>query len=1052
MRTLLAFLLSAFASLAAIPSGPPTPSLYVTNRTVPQIVSVLTTGGVITNGGSAAINNAVIGPATNGNVSIPTYTFGPNLLGDPGFEALSGSGTSWSDVYWNITPGDGTIAISSDTRSGIQSVHVIAGLSTLTVVRQGLSGITPGNQYQISVWTHGDGINAGIVNIQDATHGGTNIVFTSSGISESTNWQQFSATFIAPSGCASVIVALWAPSAISAGVWYDDVSLQGIVAGQTTVAGVTMDVVAGIGQTNALLRFRSSAGTILSSFAADGSFSGSISSTPQSGIVQNQWSPLISSQFTGTVLPVNMTQSGGWVVNGGLWTPSGNNTNLVQWTNRSAIDNIDLTAVICPTNATAIMGVVKQPSSPNGQIGVWGMIDGTLNQISISTVVYSYISNYVVASASIPALVLNRNYILRMHKTDSYHVRLDWWDSVTGSNASCAFGGANVNAMDRPGVISVNAGGVFRELVYSTRHPRNPTLLCLGDSYTEGDTTGSAHNSRWCALLRDYLGGNCAIAGMGGADTVDVLQRLQTDLFGFRPANVIVFLNNDSDLSVFEPNISNIVSQIQSIGAQPILATLTMASYAHPWSYDKSNFNYFATAWIRTNAANMGARVVDMNQSIVLGNTNLNPTYDSGDGVHPTLAGHYAMYQQALQDLGDILGTQQPFANPAYANEANYWAGETTMWLTNAANVLAGNGGGITNVAGLSSGLSNWVTSSASGVSSNAVTNIVNAIADPLGSASASNVYTTQSTNGLNGALLPLIQSNSLPSSVNATNGLGTAAFKATGYFDISGAAQNATNPLPTIINAGISNYVFPTYTTNVSIPILGYQNFGPGALQGLAATPSANAFAVSGACSATNFVGNQAGLTNASGVTIATQISNATNGLGTAAFKATGYFDISGAAQNATNGIVATSNAWIGSFTGNGNGLTNTPSIPIPFGGYAGVGFTFSALQYCSPISIWAAENFAQYQLGVAGTVVGFNVRFHSSSAWGGGTNVVCVLRKNGGSTSATVTATAIDTVYTDLAHPTACATTDLWDVSITPNATIPTMYTVSINLFYHP
>lgn len=49
-----------------------------------------------------------------------------------------------------------------------------------------------------------------------------------------------------------------------------------------------------------------------------------------------------------------------------------------------------------------------------------------------------------------------------------------------------------------------------------------------------------------------------------------------------------------------------------------------------------------------------------------------------------------------------------------------------------------------------------------------------------------------------------------------------------------------------------------------------------------------------------------------------------ATNGLGTAASKNIGFFDLAGAATAATNSLLSNSNAYQGSFTGNGGGLSN--------------------------------------------------------------------------------------------------------------------------------
>lgn len=108
-----------------------------------------------------------------------------------------------------------------------------------------------------------------------------------------------------------------------------------------------------------------------------------------------------------------------------------------------------------------------------------------------------------------------------------------------------------------------------------------PTIVCLGDSLTQGD--GAPTDQSYPAWLQRridaaHLGYRVINAGVSGNRVGDGLSRLEPDVLRFHPRIVIVELgSNDpghTDASVWESRLDTIVSRIQARGAQVILAGL----------------------------------------------------------------------------------------------------------------------------------------------------------------------------------------------------------------------------------------------------------------------------------------------------------------------------------------------------------------------------------------------------------------------------------------------------------------------------------------------
>jgi len=135
--------------------------------------------------------------------------------------------------------------------------------------------------------------------------------------------------------------------------------------------------------------------------------------------------------------------------------------------------------------------------------------------------------------------------------------------------------------------------------------------------------------------------------------------------------------------------------------------------------------------------------------------------------------------------------------------------------------------------------------------------------------------------------------------------------------FDAASAARNATNPLPALINAGISNYSFPTYFSAFDLPVLGWFNNGPGVLGNLSYHPS------------TGILGAAGGFT---GVAL-----TGTNSLGTNTLSGDGLHDMAGTSRLTLLSWLSQLNDPNGrELIGSGAGLTSMvigDGLPITFG-----------------------------------------------------------------------------------------------------------------------
>lgn len=403
--------------------------------------------------------------------------------------------------------------------------------------------------------------------------------------------------------------------------------------------------------------------------------------------------PILEQTFTGSALPSGWTASTGWgVATNTLYSPASVGWGkAAYWDVTSQQDQTATEATIKLGSGTSIAGVVRRDNyltwgsvglvdAASKSITVWGGWNGTAEPTL-------YASNYVAwINANNPLLV-------KLTIPETFWARLEVTDTVTGSNAVLNAQGTLLFGRDAPGVVCVAGSCAVSQLRYYSYATASPKWLLFGDSYTQGSyLTTNTIGTRYSALLREYLHGDCIIAGRGGEATTEALTRMPWDVEKAAARYVLVLNQNDTDYATFAANMTNIIARIQARGAVAIVGTPAPACSGGYWdTVPKRTEIAEATAWVLTNSAALNYRVVDFNYVLSGGARDyMLPNYAGSDLIHPSTAGNQAMFQRCLVDLGDIL--MQP--NQGAASYASLGVGTTAP--TNGAPFKAVGGGGAT--------------------------------------------------------------------------------------------------------------------------------------------------------------------------------------------------------------------------------------------------------------------------------------------------------------------------------------------------------------------
>lgn len=186
----------------------------------------------------------------------------------------------------------------------------------------------------------------------------------------------------------------------------------------------------------------------------------------------------------------------------------------------------------------------------------------------------------------------------------------------------------------------------------------------LGDSITRGsDTPGLINGSCWptyASVFSKQRIFKARNAGVGGDTTAQMLGRFDTDVTPYRPTVVTIAggrndINNGVSLSTFQANIAALVAKARTIGATPVLATIT------PTNSTNRQPTLDWNVWLRFYAASQGLAILPFHSALVDPVTgNYLAAYNSGDNVHPNDAGCALMGKVAAATLAPLLRDWAP--------------------------------------------------------------------------------------------------------------------------------------------------------------------------------------------------------------------------------------------------------------------------------------------------------------------------------------------------------------------------------------------------------
>jgi lysophospholipase L1-like esterase len=214
--------------------------------------------------------------------------------------------------------------------------------------------------------------------------------------------------------------------------------------------------------------------------------------------------------------------------------------------------------------------------------------------------------------------------------------------------------------------------------------PKSAAIVTLGDSITDGSGTGPDRNDRWPDVLADRLQASPATRhlsvlnhGIGGGRLLldglgpNALARFDRDVLAQTGARYLVVLEGVNDLGTFtrdapQPSEAHadlvrriigaygqIVARARARGVKAIGGTITpygTSGYYHPDARNEAD-RQAINRWIRT-PGNFDA-VIDFDAAIRDPDRpdRMAPAYDSGDGLHPSLAGYRKMAESVPLDL-----------------------------------------------------------------------------------------------------------------------------------------------------------------------------------------------------------------------------------------------------------------------------------------------------------------------------------------------------------------------------------------------------------------
>lgn len=214
--------------------------------------------------------------------------------------------------------------------------------------------------------------------------------------------------------------------------------------------------------------------------------------------------------------------------------------------------------------------------------------------------------------------------------------------------------------------VGCKAGTIYvRDFSLSTPLNKTPRLVVWGDSFSEGNSLPVAEQ-RFVSLIQDSIGHqNVTISARGGEASTTIHTRFYGELKWFTDSKyaLVQIGVNDNNFSNWRNNMLVYLDTLKKSNIIPIIATLSPRADRLPFIAQVNN-------WIRT--VYDGA-YIDVSKAVSVSGTTWATGMGMTDSIHPTPAGHIAIYERIQLEAPYLFRENDPYTID-YFNEITYEA------------------------------------------------------------------------------------------------------------------------------------------------------------------------------------------------------------------------------------------------------------------------------------------------------------------------------------------------------------------------------------------
>ena len=200
-------------------------------------------------------------------------------------------------------------------------------------------------------------------------------------------------------------------------------------------------------------------------------------------------------------------------------------------------------------------------------------------------------------------------------------------------------------------------------------YPRKKTIVCFGDSITDGQGSATDKQNRWPDLLATKLHLNLKTSEIavvnkginGNKITTQGIERYTYDALDIKGVTYIMLLYGVNDINLLNATASEVISAYKQVIKEAHKKNIfifagTILPYRNfkRWTEERESYRQEVNNWIRNTKPSEGGfdAVFDYDKFMKDPNdeTKLYSYYDSGDGLHPSPEG-YQRIAQAIDNL-----------------------------------------------------------------------------------------------------------------------------------------------------------------------------------------------------------------------------------------------------------------------------------------------------------------------------------------------------------------------------------------------------------------